>query len=137
MEEKELQTEGESSQPEPEHATGGIPEAAVEDPAEAPGEVAGDEPAVSVDELLAPSGEAAEAAPLQEGEADLRAILEAVVYIAEEPLTVPQMAAALGRPSEVIQSALNDLIAEFEKPEHGIAIREVAGGYKIATKAEH
>ncbi|MFY9725364.1 MAG: SMC-Scp complex subunit ScpB, partial [Bryobacteraceae bacterium] len=29
------------------------------------------------------------------------------------------------------------LIEEFDKPEHGLAIREVAGGYKMATKAEH
>jgi segregation and condensation protein B len=29
------------------------------------------------------------------------------------------------------------LAAEFEKPEHGVAIREVAGGYKMTTKPEH
>src|SRR5207247_4743004 len=32
---------------------------------------------------------------------------------------------------------LNQLVVEFEQPGHGIAIREVAGGYKMATKAEH
>ena len=26
---------------------------------------------------------------------------------------------------------------EFDKPEHGLAVKEVAGGYKMATKAEH
>ncbi len=36
-----------------------------------------------------------------------------------------------------VQEALAWLIAEFDKPEHGVAIREVAGGYKMATKAEH
>jgi segregation and condensation protein B len=147
MEEKELQDGSEGSQPEPEHAAAAISEAPAEAAPEVSGQMAadeaelpapaGEEAAVSVDELLAPSGEPVGAAPLEEAEADLRAILEAVVYIAEEPLTVAQMAAALGRPAEAIQSALNDLIAEFEKPEHGIAIREVAGGYKIATKAEH
>ncbi len=29
------------------------------------------------------------------------------------------------------------LIAEFDQPGHGVAIREVAGGYKMATKPEH
>jgi segregation and condensation protein B len=29
------------------------------------------------------------------------------------------------------------LIVEFDAPGHGISIREVAGGYKMATKAEH
>src|SRR6266849_3674326 len=32
---------------------------------------------------------------------------------------------------------LAELAAEYEKPEHGLAVREVAGGYKMATKAEH
>ena len=30
-----------------------------------------------------------------------------------------------------------ELVAEFDKPEHGVTIREVAGGYKMATKPEH
>src|SRR5207237_2938032 len=29
------------------------------------------------------------------------------------------------------------LVAEWRKSHHGLAIREVAGGYKMATKAEH
>src|SRR5690242_6992395 len=29
------------------------------------------------------------------------------------------------------------LVAEFDRPEHGVAMREVAGGYKMGTKAEH
>ena len=28
-------------------------------------------------------------------------------------------------------------MAEYAKPEHGLSIREIAGGYKMATKAEH
>ena len=28
-------------------------------------------------------------------------------------------------------------MAEYDKPEHGLTVREVAGGYKMATKAEH
>jgi segregation and condensation protein B len=29
------------------------------------------------------------------------------------------------------------LVAEWAKPEHGLAVREVAGGYKMSTKPEH
>ena len=36
-----------------------------------------------------------------------------------------------------MERLLDELVAEFDKPEHGLAIREVAGGYKMATKAEH
>ena len=67
----------------------------------------------------------------------LRAVLEAIVYVAEEPLTILQLATALEQPADRIQSLMHQLISEFEKPEHGVTIREVAGGYKMATKAEH
>ena len=67
----------------------------------------------------------------------LKAVIEALVYVTEEPLTAPQIAAALDQPVARIQQVLTELIAEFEKPEHGLAIREVAGGYKMATKPEH
>jgi segregation and condensation protein B len=32
---------------------------------------------------------------------------------------------------------LDQLVAEYDRPEHGLTIREVAGGYKMATKPEH
>ena len=70
-------------------------------------------------------------------DAQLQAILEAIVYVTDEPLTAQQMAAALGQPIDKIKRALDILVAEFNKPEHGLSIREVAGGYKMATKPEH
>ena len=70
-------------------------------------------------------------------DAQIRAILEAIIYITDEPLTMEQMAAALGQPRERIVPLLAELTAEFAKPEHGLTVQEVAGGYKMATKAEH
>jgi segregation and condensation protein B len=67
----------------------------------------------------------------------LRAVLEACVYVAEEPVMPAQLAAALNEQPERIRTLMQDLIAEYDKPEHGISIKEVAGGYKMATKAEH
>jgi len=90
---------------------------------------------VSMDELLAEPAE--EDAPVSLADSQLRAVVEAIVYVAEEPLTAAQIAAALAQPAERVQDALGRLIEEFDKPEHGVAIREVAGGYKMATKAEH
>ena len=40
-------------------------------------------------------------------------------------------------PRERVARLLDQLVAEYDKPEHGLSIREVAGGYKMATKAEH
>jgi segregation and condensation protein B len=90
---------------------------------------------VSMDELLAVP--AADETPVSLADAQLRAVVEAIVYVAEEPLTPAQIGAALLQPVERVEEALGWLIEEFDKPEHGVAIRQVAGGYKMATKAEH
>lgn len=79
----------------------------------------------------------AEERPAESQDSQLKAILEAIVYITDEPLSAQQLAAALERPIDVIQRVLNELVDEYAKPEHGLSIREIAGGYKMATKAEH
>ena len=94
------------------------------------------QPVLSMDELLE-TAEQPPAAPVSLEDAQLQAVLEAMVYVAEEPLTMAQMTAALQLPAERILTAIEHLTAEFEKPEHGLAIREVAGGFQMATKAEH
>jgi segregation and condensation protein B len=81
--------------------------------------------------------ELAEERPSVSEDAQLKAILEAVVYITDEPLSAQQMAAALQQPIDKIKRLLDEIVAEFAKAEHGLAVREVAGGYKMATKAEH
>jgi segregation and condensation protein B len=90
--------------------------------------------AVAAEDLLAgveaPAGVSSE-------DVQLRAVLEAIVYITEEPLSVVQIAAALNQPRDRVQQVLDELLSEYEKPEHGVTIREVAGGYKMTTKAEH
>ena len=75
--------------------------------------------------------------PVENSDAQLKAILEAIVYVTDEPLSAQQMAAALERPIDVVKRLLDELVAEFAAPGHGLSIREVAGGYKMATKAEH
>ena len=75
--------------------------------------------------------------PVENSDAQLKAILEAIVYVTDEPLSAQQMAAALGRPIDVVKRLLDELVEEFAAPGHGLSIREVAGGYKMATKAEH
>src|SRR5229473_1412794 len=79
----------------------------------------------------------AEERPAENAGAQLKAILESIFYVTDEPLSAQQMAAALERPIDVVQRLLNELVEEFAKTEHGLSIREVAGGYKMATKAEH
>jgi segregation and condensation protein B len=71
------------------------------------------------------------------GDANLKAVIEAVIYITDEPLTLAQIAAALAQPAEKIARILDELSAEYNRPDRGLTIREVAGGYKLGTKAEH
>jgi segregation and condensation protein B len=66
----------------------------------------------------------------------LRAMVEAAVYVSEEPLQVQQMSQALGQPRELVESLLAELMEAYAGPQHGITIREVAGGFKMSTKPE-
>lgn len=84
----------------------------------------------------------ADAAPSVEpvvsgGDAERRAVLEAIIYITEEPLSAQQIAAALREPIEIVERLLEELVHEYAQPHHGLTIRELAGGYKMATKPEH
>ena len=90
--------------------------------------------ALSMEELLV-SEDAPSPVPMED--AQLKAVLEAIVYVAEEPLTAAQMAGALQQSLDRIQALLGQLVAEFDQPEHGVSIREVAGGFKMTTKPEH
>jgi segregation and condensation protein B len=93
-----------------------------------------EQPAATLDELLP---EEPEQPTGSVEDAQIKAVLEAIVYVAEEPLTLAQLAASLEQTPERIRTLLDELIAEFDKPEHGVTIREVAGGFKMATKPEH
>src|ERR1700678_2163971 len=78
----------------------------------------------------------------------LKAQLEAIVYAAETPITVEQMVqlvkesvTAEGSADDAdvksrVRSSLEELVAEYGGPDHGIEIRQVAGGYRMSTKPE-
>jgi len=90
-------------------------------------------------ELDAPSDllEGAAAPGIELPHEQLRAVVEAVIYVTDEPLTADQIATALQQPAANIGRVLEELSAEYNKTEHGLTIREVAGGYKMSTKPEH
>lgn len=69
--------------------------------------------------------------------AELKAVIEAAIYITDEPLSAEQIATAVEQPLEQVKRVLNRLVAEYAEPDRGLSIREVAGGYKMATKPEH
>jgi segregation and condensation protein B len=66
-----------------------------------------------------------------------KAALEAIIYAADEPATIEQLAAALGEEKMVVQASLDELVASYAVEERGLEIRAVAGGYKMYTKPQH
>jgi len=66
----------------------------------------------------------------------LSAIAEALIFVADEPLTAKTIAEALGEDRELVNSVLENLAEEFNSREGGLQLREVAGGWQITTKAE-
>lgn len=78
-----------------------------------------------------------EEAPSADPAVALKAVIEAAVYIADEPLTAEQIATAIEQPLAVVKEILSQLVAEYARPDRGLSIRELAGGYKMSTKPEH
>ncbi len=78
----------------------------------------------------------------------LKAQLEAIVYAAETPITLEQIIQLVkdavvtdGAVDDAeirsrVRSCLEELIVEYSASDHGIEIRQVAGGYRMSTKPE-
>ncbi|HUZ47192.1 MAG TPA: SMC-Scp complex subunit ScpB [Terriglobia bacterium] len=68
----------------------------------------------------------------------LKALIEAIIYVAPEPVSVDAIAKALeGEERDRVKAKLDELAQEFERADHGIEIRPVAGGYRFSSKPEH
>jgi segregation and condensation protein B len=78
----------------------------------------------------------------------LKAQLEAIIYATETPITLEHLA-QLVKPSMIaagavddadvksrVRSTLEELVGEYDGPNHGVEIRQVAGGYRMSTKPE-
>src|SRR6202140_2293376 len=78
----------------------------------------------------------------------LKAKLEAIIYAAETPITTEQLAQlvkdsviAEGAADEAevksrVRATLEELVVEYSNQDHGVEIRQVAGGYRMSTKPE-
>jgi segregation and condensation protein B len=68
---------------------------------------------------------------------ELRGALEAIIYAADEPATLDQIANAVGEEKNVVRAALDEMTAGYAGEERGMEIRAVAGGYRFYTKPQH
>jgi segregation and condensation protein B len=94
----------------------------------------------------------------------LKAKIEAIIYAAEEPITIDQIAEVLHEANLLeetstrqetsedpkaaakakrtaarlaLKPVLDELIADYANPDRGMEVRQVASGYRISTKPEH
>ncbi len=62
---------------------------------------------------------------------DTKGILEAVLFVAEEPLRTGELAELLEIPKTAIETELTELAAELDAAGRGIVLRRVAGGWRL------
>jgi segregation and condensation protein B len=71
------------------------------------------------------------------GIAEIVSIVEALVFVADEPITVKTLADVLAEDKETIEAAVEQLKREYEEREGGLQLREIAGGWQISTRTEY
>jgi segregation and condensation protein B len=69
--------------------------------------------------------------------AERMAIIEALIFVSEEPLSAKIIADVLRDDREVVDAALAELAQEFNGRNGGLQLREVAGGWQFATRPEY
>jgi segregation and condensation protein B len=71
-----------------------------------------------------------------EGGPGLRASLEAIMLVADEPVSEIVIAQVLERPRAEVAAALRDLAGSYTAEERGFDLREAAGGWRLYTREE-
>ncbi|HUN78504.1 MAG TPA: SMC-Scp complex subunit ScpB [Solirubrobacteraceae bacterium] len=89
-----------------------------------------DAAAGEVDATVAPAG----GQPPRTGHtAELARIVEALLFLSSDPLSVRELGDACGVPAEEIGAALAVLGDQYAAGQRGIRLRELAGGYTLAS----
>lgn len=66
----------------------------------------------------------------------LRRQLEAILFVADEPVPLTQLAQVTETPKAEVQRTLEALREEYERDVRGVALREIAGGWRMYTHPE-
>src|SRR5690348_8117360 len=66
----------------------------------------------------------------------LRASLEAILLVADEPVPLVVLAQVLERPRNEVEAELRDLAASYITEGRGFDLREVAGGWRFYTRED-
>ena len=66
-----------------------------------------------------------------------KAILECILFASVEAITIAQLAKVMEWKKEEASELLKILQAEYDERSSGLELAEIAGGWKLRTKAEH
>ena len=67
---------------------------------------------------------------------EIVSIVEALIFVADEPITSKLLAEVLDENREIVESAIEDLVREYDGRGSGLQIRQIAGGWQIGTRTE-
>ncbi len=113
-----------------------MPPAPLAQVVDAASETAAEAPIEAVAETVAETI-AVEAVPRVRTTQEMQAVVEALIFAAEKPVTAEQLAAAALAPMEEVQAALGALVARFAEPGQGLTLAEIGGAYQLRTAAAH
>jgi segregation and condensation protein B len=69
---------------------------------------------------------------------ELKPAIEAILFVADEPLSFKHLCKVLGEVSEDdVRAALEELVAEYDARGSGLEFREIAGGWRISTRPQN
>ena len=83
--------------------------------------------------------EGADDVPLSspQSQAERAAVIEALIFVSDEPLGARTIAEVLKEDKDIINEAVQALAQEFNARNGGLQLREVAGGWQFATRPEY
>jgi len=69
--------------------------------------------------------------------AELKSIVEALIFVADEPINAKTIADVIEVDRQAVEEAVAELVEEYDARASGLQLREIAGGWQIATRPEH
>ncbi len=64
---------------------------------------------------------------------ELRALIESILFVAEDPVPATELAEVLEQPLDVVKEELAEYTADLNAAGRGLVLRELAGGWRLFT----
>jgi len=75
--------------------------------------------------------------PMNDNTPNIKAAVEALLFVAEAPLSTARIAEAAGKPVAEVRRIITELTEEYRRDERGFRIEEIAGGYQMLTDPKY